>query len=222
MARKKRKMRKEGTRFKTQSGYIIRVKKVGPFVFQELRNLYNVDRSPFERSIDVPETGATLKFPYQPPSEEPDRETDVEEWTLYHEYRNWLESFEADTATYTKSRNELLLNLAITSIKHPDISVSHEIEEGSWIEYLEGSGISVDDTNRRYLFLKTMVLGDEQDYLDVIQLAIAEEVTLGDIMRAFEYFQNVMARSSFKPDLPELTFGEGGIISEPVGSISVD
>ncbi len=84
--KKRRRPKAQGKRIATQTNYVIHVKKVGPFVFQELREKYNVDRQPFERTLLVPETGATLRFPYVPPEEVPLKEVDLEEWEIFHRY----------------------------------------------------------------------------------------------------------------------------------------
>lgn len=215
-----RKPRALGKRLVASSKYIVYIKKVGPFVFQELREKFNIDRDPYKRVHHVPETGADLKFPYDPPDSPPLKEDDLEEWTLYHEYRNWLEDFETDVAEYTRRRNTLLLNLAVTHIEHKDprVDVEYEMSQGSWIEHVQNAGITVDDQNQRYMFLKTVVLEDEQDYLTAINEAIAEEVSLGDVLRAFEYFQDVLERSRFGENIPELTDWKQWVVSEAVGS----
>lgn len=222
--KRKSRLNAMGKRLVTSSNYVIHVKKVGPFVFQELRELYNMDRDPFVREQFVPETGATLRFPYAPPDVPPNKEDDLEEWTLYHKYRNWYEDFDASEAKYTRARNTLFLELAITSIEHknPNVDVEHEMNLGSWIDILSNSGIEVNDQNRRVLFLKTVVLEDEQDYLSTLNEAAAEEVSLGDVLRAFEYFQTVLARSSFSQDIPELTNWQQWVNTSAVGDKTSD
>ena len=221
--KKKQKGRREprayGTRKATQTGYIVWVKKVGPYLFQELRKKFNVDRPPFQRELFVPETGATLRFPYEPPDTPPLKEDDIEEWSIFHRYRNWYEDYEVDVAEYSTERNMLLLNLAVTHIEHKDrsIDVEHELREGSWIEKPESAGIEIVDRNRRYWFLMTVVLEDEVDYLWVLNEASAEEVTLGDVLRAFEYFQDVLSRSELSDDIPELTNWNLGDVPSTMG-----
>ncbi len=113
--------------------------------------------------------------------------------------------------------------MAITDIEHKDprVDVEHEMNNGSWIEILESVEIEINDQNRRYLFIKTVVLEDEQDYLTILGEAIAEEVTLGDVLRAFEYFQTVLERSHFGQDLPELTSWKQQLVPETLGDFDV-
>lgn len=206
----------QGTEVLTKTGFKILVKKVGPHLFQDLRLKHDMDRQPFQREIYVPETKATLHLEYTPPEEEPLREEDEAEWVLYHQFEEWLSDFQETSALYHQERTRYLLNRAITIIRHEDDrDIPYEMDHGDWIQDVESVGFEVNFKTRKELYLKVVVLEDEQDFLDFLSLATAEEVTLADVFRAFNYFQDVLGRSAFGKDLPELTNWQNWTGNEP-------
>ncbi len=214
-----RRPRVTGTRYKCVSGYVIYINIIGPYVFSELRQKFNIDRPQFTQELFVKETGATLIFPYTPPKTVPDRDEDIQAWTIYHQYLEWVDLFDKDLLQYQTLRVKLLLTLAVTVHSHSDgRSIRKELASGDWIKDLSAGEIQITAANRFYFYLITKVLIAEADFLTVLDLATAEEVTLEDVLRSFEYFQTVLAQSEFSQDLPELTQWGKQLVNEPVGS----
>ncbi len=209
---------KKGTQYECQTGYIINVSKVGPHLFAHLRNRFNMDRPDFKRELLVPETGATLRFDYKPPEEEPDKETEVEAWTVFHQFREWWEDFERDALEYKRLRNQLLLTKAVSIIGHIDErNVNYEMFSGDWLTDIVAGGFTIDDSNRKYLYLISEVLEDETDYLKVLELATVEEVTLAEVFLAWDYFQDVLAGSEIVNSIPELTDWRNQLLAISLG-----
>jgi len=185
-------------KMRTRTGYKIEVSVVSPTLFQELRAQFRIDRKPFMHKYVSPETKAELEFVYEPPKEVPDKEKDLKAWELYKEYQAWMVQYNQDKAQYTLRRNRMVLVSAVKVLKKTGRgSWEYELENGDWRKTVLAGGIVIDEASEMFLFLKSEVLSNEQDYLKALDLATAEEVNMGDVVNAFDYFWTILARCPF-------------------------
>lgn len=179
---------------KTSTKFVIVVEPVDPLIFMPLREKYNVNRPPFKVTYHSEELGTDLKLTYYPPDKEPDKKLEPKQWAVYQQYKEWYENFAADLADYESEINKLLLAFGVKIKKAPRGLGKDYYERGDWIDKLRSGGITVTDDNKYILFLRTVVLPKETEYIQVLNEASAGEVTMADVYRAFDYFRTVVER----------------------------
>lgn len=179
--------------FKTKTGFFLRLNILPPYIFHELEAMYDVYRPEFVEKVFVPETGATLEYPYVAPVPPPKKGDDG--WETYAEYFAYTKAYNADVEKYKIERHKLALILGVDIISHSKRGFTWEADmlEGEWINKLAAVNIVVTDVNRELLYLKTVVFADGQDYLTVMSRIAVEEVTMSAVMNALDYFLSVMA-----------------------------
>lgn len=181
---------------RTKTDYYIQIRKVSPLLFNELRMQHGIKDS-YIYSVHVPETGADLKFVYEPPDEEPSREEDVAAWSLWHQYEEWCREQEKAQIAYRADRNHLLLALGVVVLEGPDgLDVEEDMLSGGWLAEVQAGGLEITEVTRKVYYLLARVLTFESDYLHVVDTATVEEVTLVDVQSAFDRFLYLLARAT--------------------------
>lgn len=188
----------------TKTKYRLKIREAAPLLFQELRIKHNMARPFFRYKYTVPETGAELEFVYNPPDEEPNKEEDEEMWARHQMYLTWLADYQNDEAAYNKERNDLMLDYCVKIDRGPK-NWKQTFESGSWRKTVENRlKVKVTPENEHIWFLKAVVLTDSSDYLNVLAAATAEEVTIGDVLKAYDYFRTVISRCPAFSDYTEI------------------
>lgn len=189
----------KGTVFVTRTGYKIRVSVVSLSIIAEIRELHGVnDIRPFTYKGDpVEETGAVFEEEYTPPETPPTPE-DGRAYEIYREYLAYEEDLAERHADYRTARTKYILSDAVEvmSYKGRKKSASARRKTGKWRTAVVAGGIEITPENEYPIFLKAEVLKDSNDFLRVIDLAIPEEVTLGDVEAAWDRFRRLLQQST--------------------------
>lgn len=179
--------------FRTKTGFYLRLNLLPPYIFHELEVMYDIYRSEFVEKVFVPETGATLEYPYVAPVPPPQK--GEEGWQVFAEYVSYTKAYNADIEKYKIERSKLALILGVDIVSHSKRGFDWEADmfSGDWVNKLAAVNIEVTDKNRKLLYLKTVVFANGQDYLTALRRVAVEEVTMSDVITALDYFLSVVA-----------------------------
>lgn len=170
-----------GTRLKLPSGFTVTVRMLGPYALDPLADMFK-DPGPVKRKVTLL-AGDIEYWPYTFPEKVPDKDNDPEEYELYMRYINRNMERQELREKFARARRDFLLLNCVTVDDGP-IS----IEDDGWLDDLLAAGIPApeSDGERKLLFLKTQVIRTTAGYEDIIRNALAQEVSMEDVLHAMD------------------------------------
>lgn len=173
-----------------ESGYRVKVRLTGPFVFDDLMKRYR-DPPPVMRQVTLA-SGEIGEWPYEPPAVPPP-ETDRDEYELWGRYQS--RKYNIVTLSSERARAQahfFLLDCISVLALHP-LAIAANLWRW-WVSLWGGTGDSFPLRERYLSFLKTRVIVTNQDWLAIQTAAIAKEVTMDGILDAADTFRRELGR----------------------------
>lgn len=185
------------------SGFRIKIKRMGPYMFDVIDNPELEDPGEFMITVTllkkIKPPGVEQTILYKPPRDdddniyEPDREKFEKAWMYYkqwqiHEYRRGRLSVE---------RGQLRFNFALRNCMEV-LDGPIKVDDDVWVEPISDMISEFNSVGDRYeTFLKTQVLSTPKTTSIVNFLFRVEEVTMEGLKKAFDSFWSKMARDEF-------------------------
>ena len=165
---------------KLSSGFTVQVKTLGPYALDHLYDKHK-DPGPIMRVVKLA-AGDVDYWPYDPPAAPPDKDTEPEEYELYMRWLSRETKRKQIYADFIGDRRDFLLLNCVSVVDGPV-----DVDSDEWLGEVTVFGVVPENASeRRLLFLKTQVIRTAQEYEDIVRVALAQEVSIEDILRAME------------------------------------
>lgn len=183
------------------SGFRLKIKRLGPYMYGALEEGELKDLGPFKITVRLMEKlqppGVEQEITYEPPKDEngkvrePDREQFEKEWMYFQQWK----AHEKQRAELSMQRGIMRFDMAIANcIEVLDGSIS--ADDAEWLERLVSTGAPEpkNKTQRFLLFFKSQIVTTENARDVILFLMKVEEVTFEGLKQAFDDFRSDMVR----------------------------
>ena len=179
--------------YTTKSGFLLEITPLPPYYGDIIDDLYPLKEYP-KRVIELL-AGDIVTKDYELPEEEPaEDDEDFHLWLKWHEAEEYNKKLER---TKNRARRDLLLSLCVEVKKGPI-----DFDNDDWLDKIEAPFIDINFQVPEHrgqamlMFIKYIVLTDQQDVDIVMQGAMFQEVTLEGIGHALQNFRSNMGRAA--------------------------
>lgn len=190
------------TTIKVPSGFTLRIKRIGPYMFDGIMKDDIEDPGPFKIKVMLLEKiqppGVEQEIIYEPPRDEanriqePDKEQYEKAWMYFQQWKMHELMRNNIIIRRGSARFDFALINCVEVIDGP-----YTVADTEWFGRIEDRVSPVKSFGDRLLiFFKTQVL-TSQNIKEVLQkLLFAEEVSIEGLMKAFDSFRSEMARGT--------------------------
>lgn len=164
---------------KLESGFTVKVRPLVPYYLDFVNDLHPYLDAPTRRVTLV--GGDLYTIPYIIPSEPPTASS--EDYEIYLASLHVLNHNAKVDQRRNRTRQDYLLSTCVTIVDGP---VS--IDSDDWLHSLLELNPDLDITNRKLLFLKSVVIGTVSDMEKIMRSAMYREVQEQEVVNALEKF----------------------------------
>ena len=197
--------------YELSSGFTVKVKTLGPYALDPLSDRFR-DPGPFTFQVKLL-AGDEVTWVYEPPEARPDPDSDREDYELYRNWEMYQRRRGEVAAAFERARRDFVMTNCFEIVDGP-VSV----EDNGWVERNTSTMPAPESYSERLLlFLKTQVITTLMEWELLAQAAIAPEVDMEGIYRAFRSFRRDLGRGGDGRRVGDVAEVEGETLDTAMG-----